>query len=133
VNRGENFDGLHFNNHLIFHDKLGPETGDDADPELVDRRGGGGHRECLERSVARFAAENPLRLIQPALPAWGDAHVDSRRAAFRSFAGLKFPESQVAVQDTDQGRLKVAGDISCEFQTPLFRARCGGRRRPAQS
>ena len=39
VNRGEKFDGLHFNNHLIFDDQIGPETGVDADI-LVDHRDG---------------------------------------------------------------------------------------------
>ena len=35
MNRGEKFDGLHFNNHLIFHDQPGPETGVDAGPESL--------------------------------------------------------------------------------------------------
>ena len=37
VNWGEKFDGLHFNHHLIFHDRIGPKSGVDADV-LVDHR-----------------------------------------------------------------------------------------------
>lgn len=40
---------------------------------------------ALSVTIAGFVLENPLPLMQPSLPVWGDAHVDSWHAAFRSF------------------------------------------------
>ncbi len=56
VNRGEEFDGLHFYDYFIFHDQIGPESGVDADI-LIDHW----HRllpHCAETPAVQFVGQN---------------------------------------------------------------------------